>query len=112
MNNTLKQEYVALFNYNGLPLGRMLSVNKSTYRNNHPENLVVFNANVLTEKSGKVYYGDIDCTLDEKRLQETANTLNEDLYVLFESDARFENENKPTNELLSKAVKIIKVNKQ
>jgi hypothetical protein len=106
-NEFKKDEYISLFNYHGLPLGRMLSYSKSGYRDAHPDNIVVFNANILSEKSGKIWYGDVDCTLDKNKLQEISDTLNENLYILYESDCRFDSESKPIEELISKAVVVI-----
>jgi len=74
--------------------GRMISGSKSTYRKAYKDHLVVFNANVCTS-NGKIWYGDLDITLDAERLQKLADTLNTIIYVLYESDGRFECENNP-----------------
>lgn len=83
----------------GFP-GRMISGSKSGYRMRFPDNRPVFNANVCVE-SGKIWYGDLDLTLDGDKLQGLANELGERVYVLYEMDARFENEERP---LLGQAV--------
>jgi hypothetical protein len=106
-----KTEYVALFNYNNLPMGRLLGFSKSAYRDSHPDDVIIFNANILTKSNGKVWYGDINVTHDFDNLKNVADTLGEDLYILYESDCRFENENKTIEELLSKAVNVIKCKK-
>lgn len=80
--------------------GRMISGSKSSYYQRHPDNLIVFNANVCTD-NGKVWYGDLDVTLDSDKLQQAAEVLNCRLYVLYEMDARFDNEDRPR---LEKAV--------
>lgn len=85
------------------PSGRMISLSKFGYREAHPENVAIFNANVCTER-GKLWHGDLDLTLDEALLVETAARLGERLYVLYERDARFANEQRP---LLDKAVATI-----
>lgn len=77
----------------GMP-GRMVSASKSGYSTAHPDNIVVFNSNVCTE-SGKIWYGDIDVTLDEAKLKELAEAIGERIYVIYEMDGRFENEAKP-----------------
>jgi hypothetical protein len=74
--------------------GRMISGSKSLYREKHPDNFVIFNSNICTE-SGKIWYGDIDLTFDQEKLEILANALGEKIYVLYESDARFKNEEKP-----------------
>jgi len=66
---------------------------KSSYRLKHPNDFILFNANVCIEKE-KIWYGDLNLTLDKKKLQKLAKELNENIYVFYEMDARFENENK------------------
>jgi hypothetical protein len=82
-----------LFIDNGLMMGRMISGSKSGYRERYPDNLVVFNANIATKSRGKIWYGDLDVTLDYEKLASVAEALKEDLFVLYEMDGRFENEN-------------------
>jgi len=74
--------------------GRMISFSKSTYCLKNPKNLVVFNANICT-KNEKIWFGDIDITKDKKMLFELSRELQEDVYILYEMDARFYNEDKP-----------------
>ena len=87
----------------GFP-GRMISGSKSGYRSKLPENVAIFNANLCT-KEGKIWYGDIDLTISSSKLIYLCKELNSDLYVLYETDARFENEKNP---LLNRAVAIFK----
>lgn len=75
--------------------GRMISGSKSGYLNHYPKNLAVFNANICTKNEGKIWYGDIDLTLDREKLSELAKSLENEVYVLYEMDARFENEASP-----------------
>lgn len=82
--------------------GRMLCYSKGQYNWDNPRNLTVFNGNVCTT-DGKVWYGDIDITEDEEKLNDLSKKLGETIYVLYEHDARFENEEKP---MLDKAVAI------
>lgn len=74
--------------------GKMISSSKSGYRSRNPKHLVIFNANVCTE-SDKIWFGDLDITLDKNKLSKLAQELGEDIYVLYEMDGRFENENNP-----------------
>ncbi len=78
--------------------GRMISGSKSGYRQRFPHNLTVFNANLCTE-SEKIWYGDIDLTFDYEKLEILANAIDEKIYVLYEMDGRFENEEKPRLDL-------------
>lgn len=80
--------------------GDMISASKSGYGDMYPKHVAVFNSNVVTAK-GKVWYGDLDITLREDKLLELAQKSGETIYVLYEMDARFENEEKP---LLENAV--------
>lgn len=88
----------------GLEDARMLGGAKYIYQNDHPEDLIVFNANVIMKDVGKVWYGDLNLTEDYNVLREIAQSLNTELYVLWESHGRFGEENKPINELIKKAV--------
>jgi hypothetical protein len=74
---------------------RLIAGSKSGYRRRHPKNLVCFNANVVVEGLGKVWYGDLDITLDEALLVRLAQLLEREVYVLQEMDGRFENEDSP-----------------
>lgn len=75
--------------------GRMISGSKSGYRDRNPKNLAVFNANVCTKSNGKIWFGDIDITLSHEKLTELAKSVEENVYVLSEMDARFGNEDSP-----------------
>jgi hypothetical protein len=97
-----------LFSDNHLRIGRMISGSKSGYREQHPDNVVVFNANIITELRNKIFYGDLDLTVDIDNLTTIAKALGEPLYVLREMDARFENEDKDFKFYKSRAVMVIK----
>lgn len=99
--------FLNIFFENKLPLGRLISWSKSGYKERHPDNKVIFNANIFTEKYGKVWYGDIDFTIDKQILQKVANKLKMNLYILYEYDGRFENENIPFNIVKEKAIEIV-----
>ena len=84
--------------------GRMLSGSKTGYTIERPNNLILFNANVLMKDIGKVWHGDLNLTADYSVLKDIAKSLNTTLYVLWESDGRFGEEDKPLTALLDKAV--------
>lgn len=96
-----------IFATNKLMLGRMISGSKSTYYQENPNNLIVFNANIVIETRGKIWHGDLDVTVDFQNLKKVAETLEEPLYVLREMDARFEHENSGFKFWKSRAVIII-----
>jgi hypothetical protein len=78
--------------------GKMISGSKSGYRDKHPKNLAVFNANVCIVENGKgakIWYGDIDITKSRESLKSLASIMGTDIYVLYEMDGRFENESNP-----------------
>lgn len=80
--------------------GRIISMSKSGYRDKNPKNAAIFNANVVMTLRGlkefeKVWFGDLDITKDEQALREIAKEAGMELYVLYEMDARFENETNP-----------------
>jgi hypothetical protein len=92
-----------LFLLEGLNFGRMLSGSKSRYREANPHNEVYFNANVFT-RNEKIWFGDIDVTIDGEKLERIAEAIGEKLYVLREMDGRFENESISEIEIMQKAV--------
>jgi hypothetical protein len=68
---------------------------KTAYGRTHPQNKVVFNANVCTMRWGKIWHGDLDLTLQEDAVGLLARRLEEAVYVLYEMDARFETATAP-----------------
>jgi hypothetical protein len=78
--------------------GAMISGSKSGYCRNNPDNLPVFNSNVIAVIEGtpqKIWFGDIDITKSISKLEELARIMETEIYVLREMDARFEHEDKP-----------------
>jgi len=73
--------------------GRMTYASKSL---DAPRDHVhVFNANVCVRSRGKVWYGDLNLTLDADVLKQWAKDMGETIYILRERDARFDNEQNP-----------------
>lgn len=87
-----------------LPMGRMLSYSKSEYRAENPRSVCYFNANIVTAKEGKVWYGDLDLTKDALALKIVAEESGQIIYVLKEMDCIFEDETKDGTQLITKAV--------
>ena len=69
--------------------GRMIAGSKSGYCRAFPDHLPIFNANVCVEPARKIWFGDLDLTLDEAKLLALARMLRQKIYVLYEHDARF-----------------------
>lgn len=92
-----------------LPNGRIISFSKSAYVEKFPHNEVYFNANIFVLGEGKIWYGDIDLTMDREKLEKIASQSGKDLFVLRELDGRFENENIKDSEIIKRAVS--KINK-
>lgn len=80
--------------YLGWP-GAMISPSKSGYINRYPEKFPVFNANVCIKSAGKIWFGDLELQDSKDKLLEMAAKFEEDVFILREHDARFENEENP-----------------
>lgn len=106
--NLTKGEVIEIFNKHDFMLGRMISGSKSMYRQKYPDNLVIFNSNIIIESLGKVWHGDVDITREAATLKAIANDIGENLYILYEMDARFGNEDSETSVLMSRAKYIVK----
>lgn len=72
----------------------MICGSKSGYWARYPDHIVVFNANIVIGKK-KVWYGDVDLTIDKEKIDAIARECKEKVFVLREMDGRFENEKKP-----------------
>lgn len=100
MENQIKQSFYD----RGFIPGRMISGSKTRYREKYPDNEVYFNANIFLLGEGKIWYGDLDITLDKEILQSIASDMGKSIYVLRELDGRFENEELPDHEILKRAL--------
>ena len=96
-----------IFTSEGLNPARMISGSKSGYRRMHPDHEVYFNANIVVESMGKIWYGDLDIDVDRPALERIAKQIDEPLYVLYEMDCRFGAETNPIQELISGAQVVI-----
>ena len=74
--------------------GTVITFNKSKYRRSHPNNIIVFNSNVIIDNK-KYWFGDIDVTLSKDKLVELSKDLDDTIYILYEKDGRYEHENNP-----------------
>jgi hypothetical protein len=72
----------------GLTNGRLITFSKSRYRDTYPDHFVLFNATIANGEGRRLWWGDIDATLDEEKLSALARALEERLFVLFEHDAQ------------------------
>ena len=88
----------------GFVLSRMLAYSRRVYLSRRPGNHAVWNANVVTAK-GKIWWGDLDLAYDSEKLQLVAEELQTDLYILYETDFRFDKENRPMSEVQKVAIK-------
>lgn len=78
--------------------GAMISGSKSGYRTRYPNNLAVFNSNIVIEGLNKVWYGDIDITASLDKLKQLSKEFNSSVYVFHEMDYRFDKENQTLDE--------------
>jgi hypothetical protein len=97
-------ENYGYFDAEGLRVGRMISGSKSSYRERYPDHEICFNANIFSLQQGKIWYGDLDLTLDSEKLDRIAESLGEKLYVVREMDGRFENESLTEIKVMQKAI--------
>jgi hypothetical protein len=91
-------DILKVFHDEKLYIGRMLWHSKSAYIENNPDNKVIFNANIVLEKNDsflKIWYGDLDLTLDYKVLKKISQKIGYKFHVLYEMDARFDREYNP-----------------
>ena len=105
MNNLIIDN---IFLSHDLRCGRLIASSKSgylaKYESIEQKNKVIFNANIIINDLGKIWFGDLDCNVDIQKLQSIAIQLNTPLYILREMDCRFGNENLPINSLIKKSV--------
>jgi len=91
----IEEKYSDILEDNGFMNGRMISHSKSGYYNTHKWHKVVFNANIYVmyrQVPVKIWYGDLDISLDGDKLKEVSKILDTKLYILRESDGRFVDE--------------------
>jgi hypothetical protein len=93
------EELEKIFREHELHFGRMISGSKSLYRQRYPKNHIIFNANIFIPSKGKIWWGDLDITLDNKHLQDSCNELNEEMIVVSEMFGRFGAEERPYTEI-------------
>ena len=77
---------VQVLRYFGFRNSRVIATSKSAYRKSNPSHLVVFNAQIFTQKGTVIYRGDLDLTLDAARLASAARCSGEPLFVLREGE--------------------------
>ena len=91
---TMKNEDnpVELFIDKGLNPARIVGHSKTDHRQANPGNVVVFNANVMSKSFGKFWHGDIDLTKSAADIESISDEIREEILVLSEHSARFNNE--------------------
>ncbi len=93
-----------LFKDSGFINGRAITHSKSQYREDNPNSVVHYNANIVTINDGKIWYGDLDLTMDGPILKAIARELGQTLFILKESDCFITGEGSTSIELIKKAV--------
>ena len=102
-----KKEYgpiIGTFYEKGILPGRIIGWSKSGYMKKYPNNEVYFNANIFVFGEGKVWFGDLDLTLDKPMLEEISKEIGKKLYIVKEMDGRFENEDIDDDKIIKYAV--------
>ena len=88
----------------GLPNGRMISESKSAYRERHPHHVTVFNATIADSQGRGAWWGDLDLTLDEPKLEALARLVRRGLNVFYEGDTAWFRRTDPPRSDLALAV--------
>ncbi len=83
--------------------GRMIGGSKSGYHSTHPNDDILFNANIFIPSLGKVWWGDLNITLDNEALQEVCNKIGEEMIIVSEMLGRFEAEERLYKEIENNA---------
>jgi hypothetical protein len=73
----------------GLPHDRMVGPSKTGYRREYPDHFVMFNATLTDWAGTRLWWGDVDLTLDEAKLADLARRLAMPVHVFFEHESRF-----------------------
>ncbi|HWH24329.1 MAG TPA: hypothetical protein VNW68_05480 [Candidatus Limnocylindria bacterium] len=72
----------------GLPNGRLISWSKSWYRELFPDHLVLSNASITDASGRRLWWGDLDASVDEEKLVALARALERRLFVFYEAHFR------------------------
>ena len=106
---TIDKAITKIFSNYRFNFGRLISYSKTAYKQANPNNIVFFNANIITKERGLVWCGDLDITKDEELLRKVSKEINEELYVLKEMDGKVNNVSEVLiEELIGKAVYVIR----
>jgi len=109
MEKIVKDKILILVN-NGFNISRNFG-SKSGYRQIHPNDDIIFNSNIFTPSSGKIWDGDLNINKDCTDLQKACDEIGEQIIVVAEMLGRFEAENRPYDELYNDAHVIFEPNK-
>lgn len=90
-----KEKILNIFREEGFRDARLLGGSKSLYCKAHPDDDILFNANIVIRWKKVVWHGDLNITLDAPALQRVADKTGETLYILQESLASWGNERMP-----------------
>jgi hypothetical protein len=107
--NKMKKEKLITLVDNGFNISRMFG-SKSAYRHTHPKDDIMFNSNIFTPSSGKIWDGDLNITKDCTDLQKACDEIGEQMIVVSEMCGRFGAEDRPYDEILNDAHVIFEPN--
>ena len=102
-----REEYgstLGVFYERGIIPGRMVGWSKSGYVSRNPGNEVYFNANIFVLGEGKIWFGDLDLTIDRQMLEDISTETGKKFYILRESDGRFSNDELSDQQILERAI--------
>ena len=83
--NTKKEYMSVTVRHLGSASGRTLSTGKVQFKKDNPDNAIIFNACLCTDKH-VLWYGDIDLSVDEGAIGSIAREIDKNIYILTEVD--------------------------
>ena len=66
--------------------GRKMAPSYPHYFAAHPDNIIIRRANILTKEQGRIWWGDLDLTLEMDDLKQLAKDINQEIWILREMD--------------------------
>ena len=74
-------EFLQLAEAAGLPLSRQIALSRKGYRKRHPQHAVMYLATIANAAGTRLWWGDINLTVDEEMLVHLAELVGFDLLV-------------------------------
>jgi hypothetical protein len=86
--NEPDEQFIELAMTVGLHLSRLIGLSKTGFIRRHPQHAAIFNATIADAEGRRLWWGDLDLTVDEEALHRLAERAGLDLYIYYEGDSR------------------------